>query len=216
LGLDPALAAGNTAIAVVEKVAPTGWNVLVDCPEDKLEYRVRHLDRFPPGTHYTDIAKKVLAVFGCPALSDTKEVTTYKTVRDIDLFVDLVIDQTDVGEKIADMMVGRIGKHALRVVFSGTQGEKYSDGLYWIPKLSAIGVLEVLLETKRLKIRRDGQYSHHLVGELVNYRGRRTSPAATTVNTWREKPSDDLVFAVALACWRLEKPQFSYEFLNLY
>jgi len=32
-------------------------------------------------------------------------------------------------------------------------------------------------------------------------------------DTWREQPSDDLVFAVALACWQLQRPQFTYEFI---
>src|SRR5260221_2850474 len=99
LGLDLGRAADNTAFAVVEKVPPADWNEPGDCPADKAEYHVRHLDRLPPGTHYTDVAKKVLAVLNRRTLNDTKEITTDKTVREIDLFVDLVVDQTAVGEK---------------------------------------------------------------------------------------------------------------------
>ncbi len=216
LGLDLGKAAENTAIAVVEKVAPAGWNALVDCPPDKAEFHVRHLDRLPPGTYYTDVTKKVGAVLSCPALSDTKEITTYKTVREIDLFVDLVIDQTAVGEKVTDMIVGLIGKQARRAVLSGTQGESYSGGLYHVPKLSLIGGLDVLMETKRFKIPEDGQHSRQLIDELLNFRGRKTSLAALTADTWRDQPSDDLVFAVALACWRLQQPGFSYEFVDLW
>jgi hypothetical protein len=140
-------------------------------------------------------------------------VTRYNTISEIEISVQLVIDQTAVGARIADMIVTGAGRSARRVILSGTHTEDYSDGLYRIPKQSLVGGLEVLLETKRLKIARGLTEARHLTDELVNYRNRKTSNLAFTADTWREQPSDDLVFAVALSCWQLERPQFWYQFL---
>ena len=45
-----------------------------------------------------------------------------------------------------------------------------------------------------------------LAQELINYQNRPTSAASSNPDTWREDRHDDLVFATALACWKLRNP----------
>jgi hypothetical protein len=213
VGVDAGKPAETTAHAVVERRNPRGWTDPNDAPPDKAEFHVRDLRRHPPGTQYVEIASAVSALFGTKELSDDRELTPRKTIRTVDLSVDLVIDQTAIGEPVADMILDKIGRPAKRVVISGTHADDYSNGVYRVPKQSLIGGLEVLLETKRLLIAEALSQTRHLADELVNYRGRPTPTVPTSVDTWREQPSDDLVFAVALACWRLRQESFRYEFI---
>jgi hypothetical protein len=107
-----------------------------------------------------------------------------------------------------------IGWPARRVKISGNHdGRRLVDGCYEISKQTLIGGLEVALETKQLKINRCLPEVSHLVDELVNFSNRKTMRGATG-DVWREGPSDDLIFAVALSLYEAQQPpDFSYEFL---
>lgn len=205
IGVDLGKATETTGIAVVEKLPADG------APET-VEYHLRFLERCPPG-HYRDTAAKIAAVYCLRELSETKERTSYGTVRDIDLQVGLVINQTAVNRRVADMIVGMVGKHAWRMVRAATDTESYSDGLYRVPKDSLTGELEVLVETETLKVSDELKLSRPFVNELINFRSRKTSAAAQAVNPWREGPSEDLALAAASACWLLRQPGDSYDFL---
>ena len=213
IGVDLGKSAETTAIAVAERQNPAGWDDPRECPPEKAIVEVKHLHRFSPGTLYQDVAKGISETLKAKELTETKERTVHGTVRDMAIRVDLIVDQTAVASPVADMIVQQIGApYARRVVLSGTLGEAYADGLYHIPKQALIGGLEVLLETRRLKVAGSLASARQLADELVNYRGRKTPNAPLTADTWREQPSDDLVFAVALVCWQLQRPPFFYEF----
>jgi hypothetical protein len=214
VGLDLGKAAENTAIAVAERVNPPGWEGQRECPPEKAEVHVRQLQRFPPGTYYREIAKRLAEVRKSVELTATKEHADSGALGRIIARVDLIVDQTVVGTPVTDMILREAGVlSARRVAISGNQAETYLDGIDHIPKQTLVGGLEVLLETGNLKIAESLPAARQLADELVNYRGRKTPNAPLTADTWREQPSDDLVFAVALACWQLQRPQFTYEFI---
>jgi len=214
VGVDLGMAAESTAFAVVERLKPPGWDAGRDCPPEKAALHVRQLRRFPPGTQYVEIATNLADLLRSQEFTATTERTVYGTVREISVQVHLVLDQTAVGTPVTEMILEKAGRPlARRVVISGNHTETYSEGFYLIPKQTLIGRLEVLLETTRLKFAGGLPETRHLADELVKYRGRTTVNRVLTVDTWREQPADDLVFAVALACWRLQQPQFQYEFI---
>jgi hypothetical protein len=67
---------------------------------------------------------------------------------------------------------------------------------------------------KSLKILKDLAEAGNLTQELLNYENRPTSSSSLNGDTWREQPSDDLIFPLALACWKLQKPpDFEYDLI---
>jgi hypothetical protein len=74
-----------------------------------------------------------------------------------------------------------------------------------IPKKDLVGVLQVLLQAKRLKVAEALEHAATLAEELQQFR-MKTVPLTDDVVEWRERPHDDLVLAVAVAAWRAEQP----------
>ncbi len=75
-------------------------------------------------------------------------------------------------------------------------------GHWRVPKRDLVAVLQVLLQTERLKVAEALQLSQVLVQDLLNFRvtiDPRT--AHDSYSAWREADHDDLVLATALACW---------------
>jgi len=77
------------------------------------------------------------------------------------------------------------------------------DGRYWkCPKRDLVSVLQVLLQTKRLKIAAALPLAQTLQQELLTFHVKIDSRTAhDSYSAWREKDYDDLVLACALACW---------------
>jgi hypothetical protein len=66
-------------------------------------------------------------------------------------------------------------------------------------------VLKLLFEADdRLKIVNSSE-ADELTKELQEYTGRRTAITGNDLEAWREKPSDDLVFAMMMPAWFGEK-----------
>jgi hypothetical protein len=68
-----------------------------------------------------------------------------------------------------------------------------------------VGAVQVLLQTERLKIASSLKEAATLTAELlafkVNINAKGHDRYGNDVGDWRENPHDDLVLAVALACW---------------
>ncbi len=99
----------------------------------------------------------------------------------------------------------------------GAPPESALEGLH-----DLVSVVQVLLQSERLKIARALPEAQTLTSELLAFK---VSISLTghdsygnDVGPWRENPHDDLVLAVALACWYGEKyrppdpeyPSFSF------
>jgi hypothetical protein len=72
--------------------------------------------------------------------------------------------------------------------------------------------LQVLLQSGGLQIAAGMPYGAALVEEMADMRAKVTSAGNTQFGVWREGAHDDLVLAVALACWAARKryPQGRY------
>jgi hypothetical protein len=76
------------------------------------------------------------------------------------------------------------------------------DGAGWLlPKKKLVGELQVLLQSRRLRVVRLLPDAAALVGELEALRVKVTVSAHETFEAWRERDHDDFVLAVAMAAW---------------
>ena len=177
LGLDLGQAQDPTAFGVVERLESLGGG--------NAHYHVRHLERAPLGMPYTGIVSRVGELLGRdPLCGQTR----------------LVVDATGVGAPVVDLLIhARLSPVAVTI----TAGETVSrDGAaYHVPKRDLVGVLQVLLQSGRLKIADAIPEARLLVQEMLAFRVKITTNAHDTYGAWREGAHDDLVLAVALACW---------------
>ena len=149
-------------------------------------YHVRHLERFPLGTAYPAIVTHVHTLLHTAPLGGQ---TT------------LVVDATGVGTAVIDLLEqARLAPIGV-TIHGGDQVHR--DGRrYRAPKRDLVGVLQVLLQTARLKIAAALPLAQTLQQELLTFRV--TIDARTAHDSfaaWREGQHDDLVLACALACW---------------
>ena len=191
VGLDLGQAQDFTALAVLTRPRLTGRESSV---ERKPPYAVPHLQRFPLGTPYPAIVSAVVDLLRTPQLRGSM----------------LVVDQTGVGRPVVDMlrdgMRGRVTGHLVPVTITGghdvTRGERAE---YRVPKKELVGVLQVLLQTRRLRIAQSLPEAAILVRELETFRVKIPEAANETFGAWREGQHDDLVLAAALAAWEGER-----------
>jgi hypothetical protein len=71
--------------------------------------------------------------------------------------------------------------------------------------------LQVLLQGRRLRVAQGLPAAQVLARELQNFRMKVTLTNSDNLGAWRENQHDDLVLAVALACWMAERePPWNY------
>jgi hypothetical protein len=188
VGLDPGPMHEYTALAVLERPvvrAETPWH------ERRPAYALRHLQRFPPGTGYPTIAAVVRTLMQTPPIPGAL----------------LGLDQTGVGKAVRDLfhneLAGRVTCLFCPITITagiGAVGTAPGCG-FLAPKLELVGTLQVLLQTRRLQIADSLPEAPILVRELEMFRAASPILRGDAVESWRERPHDDLVLAVAIAAW---------------
>ena len=153
------------------------------------EYHVRHVERFALGTTYPAIVDSVEDMLGEPSLVGRTR---------------LVVDGTGVGVPVVNMFQQR-GRPLLPIVITGGDAISYMGRTVRVPKRDLVSVLQVLFHSKRLKIAAGVNERDTLLGELANFSAKITQHANDTYEAWREGQHDDLVLALALACWSFER-----------
>jgi hypothetical protein len=176
LGLDLGQAADYSALSVLEREAANPRMLAV-----------RHLVRFPPGTSYATVGTFVATV-----------------VRDGGLgHPPLVTDLTAVGSALLPGLRPAV-RPAWIVPVMLTAGKsppvKDADGVERVPKRDLVTMLQLLLQDRRLRVTLALPEAATLFHELTAFRAK-VSLAETDAVDWRDRPTDDLVLAVALAGW---------------
>jgi hypothetical protein len=85
-------------------------------------------------------------------------------------------------------------------------GPGYGGGHYNVPKRDLIASVQLSLEKGELKIARDLRGAGALVEELVDVRRTPRENGRDRVGAERAGEHDDLVIALALACWKARRP----------
>ena len=115
----------------------------------------------------------------------------------------LAVDQTGVGRPVVDLLRrARVGAWLRPITITAGHKATPDDGGGWcVPKKELVGVLQVLLRARRIKVPLSLPEAQTLVQELLNFRVKVTASANETFEAWRERDHDDLVLAVAIAAW---------------
>jgi hypothetical protein len=209
LGIDLGQAADFTAMALLERPLIHRHD-----PNDnrKPVYQMRHLERFPLGTHYSQVARTVVPIIR--RLADPQ--------------LDILVDQTGVGRAVLSQLIEGLRNaapwrlHACTIT-AGTELTNGDNGGLYVPKKELVGTLQVLLQARRLQIPRSLPDAALLARELENFRSKPVLASKDAPLDWREGKHDDMVLAVALAAWwgeatipHYEPPIPDYEYCELY
>jgi hypothetical protein len=175
LGLDLGQAADFSALAILEQTKQVKAN----------RYGCRGLKRWPLGTSYPAIVAEVAKLVEKLPLKDAK----------------LVIDGSGVGRPVVDMFTkAHLSASIEPVIITAGQSESQADRYHHVAKVILVSSVQVLLQERRLQFAAALTETPILVRELENYRVKVT-PAANESFNAREGEHDDLVLALALACW---------------
>ncbi len=179
LGVDLGQVHDYTAACVVERTAPETHIPPL--------YEVRHLDRAPLGTPYPAVVAHVGRLMASRDLVDRTK---------------LVADGTGVGRPVVDLL-WVAGMRAVSVTITG--GQRFTGGLnsWRVPKRDLVTNLQVLLQSRRLRVAADLPLAETLLNELLDFRVRVSDAGRDTWGAGREH--DDLVLALAIACWYGER-----------
>jgi hypothetical protein len=185
-GLDLGLPGQFSALAVVEKRCARTEHGF----EENASYAVRHLQRFPPGTPYSVVVEAVRAVFADPPIKGGT----------------LVVDQTAVGRAVFESVRDAKTGASIRglTVTAGHAAAPDERGGWLVPKKDLVGLLQVLLQEKRLKVAQTLEHARTLTEELHQFQ-LKAVPLKPDAVEWRERPHDDLVLAVGIAAWQAER-----------
>jgi hypothetical protein len=195
IGLDLGQAQEHSALAMIEWF-PMPWPQPGTFPTPP-HYSVRTLKRWPIGTPYRVIAEAMIKFMQSPPLDTSYSIS--------------VIDDTGVGEPVGALIVNTLNRARVRgawCIATITDGHTASlaGNAHWhVPKKTLVSVLQVLLQSRRLHVAAGLPDAKALTQELQSFRTKITTVRNDTLELWRERDYDDLVFAVALASWWAER-----------
>jgi len=175
-GLDLGQKRDFTALAIIERVISE---------EGERKYHLRHLERFKLGTTYPVIIRKIIDLL----LREELKQGAY-----------LVIDSTGVGLPVVDLL-RQEGLNPIDITITAGTEVNQDDNGYRVPKRDLVTNLQVLFESDMLKIAEELPDAKTLVEELMNFKVKLSKAGHDSYEAWREGVHDDLVLAVALACW---------------
>jgi hypothetical protein len=112
----------------------------------------------------------------------------------------LVVDATGVGRPVIDMLRQR-GLKPVPITITGGDLVSHEGGGWRVPKRDLVSVVQVALQTDRLKFAKDLPMVPVLVQELLAFRVKISEAGQDTYGSWREGTHDDMVLAIACAAW---------------
>ena len=180
LGLDLGKKHDHTAIVIVEK-----------CGEKLL---VRHLERVALGTPYTEVVARI------------REIVLRSGQWSV------VVDGTGVGEPVVDALRrAGLGCEITAVTITGGQQQSRGGAICSVPKQDLIAGVQMAMEKGELRVARRLGEAGALVKEMLNVRitaGLAMGKVRMGADGYGEH--DDLVIALALACWRARRREIGF------
>jgi hypothetical protein len=157
--------------------------------------QVRFAERVPLGTRYPRVVGRVREILNHPEVAGQCSLT---------------VDGTGVGAPVVNMLrLARLGCEISAVTITGGVREYASPmgGVsgWSVPKLDLITGLQVALETGELGIARRLKEVGSLVRELMDMRATTGEAGRIRLGADGNGEHDDLVIALALACWSAKK-----------
>ena len=147
---------------------------------DNAIFQVGYLERVALGTSYPAIAQHVRRLFlGLPPPTE------------------VVLDATGLGGPVYEIFVG-VGISPVGVMITAGTAQSEEGRFLHVPKMLLISRVQALLHEGRPKKKSEASV---LMAELLDYRIQYTAAGHLTFNA-REGRHDDLVLALAIACYR--------------
>ncbi len=192
IGLDLGQRQDFTAVAVVERTVARGeWDGAMLAHRRVAQVALRHLERLPLGTPYPEVVERVRELTRNPQLAGRCQ---------------LAVDATGVGAPVVDMLrQAGLGCRMRPVVITGANLETMERGHHMVPKRDLIIGLQVLLQKRELRIAARLKGVEALVKEMAEMQVKVTASGREQYGAWREGQHDDMILAVALACWGVKK-----------
>jgi hypothetical protein len=184
VGLDLGQTQDPTALVVTEVTEQDG----------ERHYDVRSVQRLPLRTRYPAVVAHARATVAALRTGDPAP-TAY-----------LIVDATGVGRPVVDQL-GDVGASALPIPVTITGGDAVTldeRGGLRVPKRDLASSVQVVLQSKRLRIARSLPMAAELTKELTGFRvkiGLSGHDSYEAGNDWRSAPHDDLVLALAMTTW---------------
>jgi hypothetical protein len=193
LGIDIGKSQDHTAIAIVERADPhLAW---LDPEFDRLT--LRYAERVPLGTPYPQVVEHV------------RHIVTHEQLRGQ---CAIAVDATGVGAPVVDMLrAAGLACEIAAVTITGGERTASSSGNIWsVPKMDLLAGVQVLLQKHELKIAPDLPEAAALVRELTDVKMSAAPRGSVRMGADGFGEHDDLVIALALACWRAMRPRNSF------
>ena len=154
------------------------------------EHWLQHLQRWPLGTKYKQIA------------ADVAELTRRSVFRSAD--TTLVVDRGGVGESVYEQIAERVRGGAVDLVGVTITGGKNvtADGPshYRVPKRDLVAALQVAVQNAEVKAASELELWETLRGEMESFTAEITKTGHDTYEA-RQGEHDDLVLALAMPVW---------------
>jgi len=204
IGVDLGQARDPTAICVIEQTLTTdlGRRDGVTFQHPLVEaLALRHLERPQLGTPYPDVVRRIVELTHSEALGGRCTV---------------VPDATGVGRPVIDMLrEAELDAPLVPVVIIPGDKQSERDGYHHVPKRDLVAALAIALQRREIAIAHNLPLSKLLLAEAMNFKMKITASGNDTYEAWRSGQHDDLVLAVALACWqarrRRKEVKFGYQ-----
>jgi hypothetical protein len=190
VGLDLGQAQDYTAMAVVKRLNPElAWEFYGHDDPDSFIYELKYLKRWPLGTSYPQIVDDVVQMANHRALLDRSK---------------WMIDTTGVGTPIADQLF-EIGLDAVPILITSGRRSNRNKRTLCVPKRDLIATVSVFLQNGMLKFPSDIELRNEFIAELTNFTMRISRTGQDTYSPLQHSQHDDLVMALALACYYHER-----------
>jgi hypothetical protein len=204
VGVDLGQSSDPTAIAVLEHVKGvldpnseierhTGTGQLPQTPAERTY--VRHLQRLPLGLSYPAQCQIVKDLMARPPLNGDGRTPP----------ATLVIDNSGVGRAVSDVFSEAGLRHQAVTITAGSEVASAGLDRWHVSKTHLISTVDAMLHTGTLRFAAALTEAGAMREELKDFR-RKLSDAGRATYAARTGAHDDLVLAVAIACWWISRP----------
>ena len=146
---------------------------------------VRHIERLPLQTRYTEVVDKIVKYSNDPRLYGD---------------VGLVVDEGQAGKPVLDMMIDA-GLAPVGITITSGQNVNTSPGGFNVPKKDLVYNLVSLFLTGRIKFAQGLKFTSEIREELRNFQMKTTKAGNETWENSKGSIHDDLVMSLAMGAW---------------
>ena len=187
LGLDLGQTNDPSAIVIVQRFDAVDLHRVLKFHS----LRVRHAQRIPLGTPYPKVVDHVRTILQHQELRNNCAIA---------------LDATGVGAPVVDMLkAARLGCDITPVKITPGDLQTRNGSTHNVPKRDLLACVQVLFDRGELKFAHDLVEMGALIRELTDFRSTTTSSGHTRLGADGHNEHDDLVIALALACWRARR-----------